>query len=143
MITVIMTSITIMVIGNKTSCLPRDACGEGGSTRHLEVQAWGREVPVMAGLLACSLELCDCRCQGIHSRALQPGGVILSPKQSSEVAEPGLSVCPASLWVRRPLPRFPHRAKWLQGLRLCAHTPRCGKDGGGKAEAMVPLRDFP
>lgn len=70
----------------------------------------------MAGLLACSLELCDCRCQGIHSRALQPGGVILSPKQSSEVAEPGLSVCPASLWVRRPLPRFPHRAKWLQGL---------------------------
>lgn len=97
----------------------------------------------MEGFFSCFLEFCDYRYQGIHSRALQSGDVILLPKQSLEVGEPGLSFCSASLWVRLPLLRFPRRAKWLQGLGLCAHTPCCGKDEGEKGGGNGSFKRFP
>lgn len=53
----------------------------------------------MERLPSCFLGFCDCRYQGVHSSALQSGDVILLPKRSLEVGEPGLSSCSASLWV--------------------------------------------
>lgn len=53
----------------------------------------------MEGFPSCFFEFCDCRYQGVHNSALQSGDVILLPKQSLEVGEPGLSFCSASLWV--------------------------------------------
>ena len=51
----------------------------------------------MEGFLSCFLEFCDYRYQGIHSRALQSGDVILLPKQSLEVGIQGcLSALPLS-----------------------------------------------